>query len=324
MNRFDRITALLVQLQSRRVVKGPELAARFDVSLRTIYRDLRTLEAAGVPICGEAGVGYSLAEGYRLPPVMFTREEATALLTAEKLATRLTDPEMARLSQLAMDKLRAVLRRPDRDYLEVLSTRLLVLTQPRYRLTSPETSANGTQQQLLDAIAHQRVVRLDYRAGYHGTPSRRDVEPIGLYFGQYWHMVAFCRLRQDFRDFRLDRIMELQRLDEVYAARPDTLQTYWARLAAERQDLVAVVRFGPEVLPQVHENKHLLGWRHERTWSDGWVEMTLQPGCLERLSRWLLLFAGQVQVVSPPQLLGLVRARAQAARNFFCDPVRDC
>ncbi|MFD2784975.1 helix-turn-helix transcriptional regulator [Hymenobacter rubripertinctus] len=324
MNRFDRITALLVQLQARRVVKGSELAARFGVSLRTIYRDLRTLEEAGVPICGEAGVGYSLAEGYRLPPVMFTREEATALLTAEKLATRLTDTEMARLSQLAMDKLRAVLRRPDRDYVEALSTRLLVLAPPRHRPALPDLPASGTQQPLLDAIAHQRVVRLDYRAGYHGTPSRRDVEPIGLYFGQYWHMVAFCRLRQDFRDFRLDRIVGLQRLDEVYAPRPDTLQTYWARLAAERQDSVAVVRFGPEALPQVHENKHLLGWRHERAWPDGWVEMTLQPGCLERLSRWLLLFAGQVQVVSPPELLGLVQARAQATFNFFCAPVRAC
>ena len=83
MNRFDRITAILIQLQAKRSVKGQEMADRFGVSLRTVYRDLRTLEQAGVPLCGEAGVGYSLAEGYRLPPVMFTREEATALLTAK-------------------------------------------------------------------------------------------------------------------------------------------------------------------------------------------------------------------------------------------------
>jgi predicted DNA-binding transcriptional regulator YafY len=84
MNRFDRIVALLIQLQTRRVVSGPALAAQFGVSLRTIYRDIRTLELAGVPVFGEPNVGYSLAEGYRLPPVMFTREEAAALLTAEK------------------------------------------------------------------------------------------------------------------------------------------------------------------------------------------------------------------------------------------------
>ncbi|MBC8083328.1 MAG: HTH domain-containing protein [Hymenobacter sp.] len=79
------MTAILIQLQAKRSVKGPEMAERFGVSLRTVYRDLRTLEQAGVPLCGEAGVGYSLAQGYRLPPVMFTREETTALLTAEKL-----------------------------------------------------------------------------------------------------------------------------------------------------------------------------------------------------------------------------------------------
>jgi hypothetical protein len=116
MNRFDRITAILLQLQARRVV-----------SLRTIYRDLRTLELAGVPLYGEAGVGYALAEGYRLPPVLFTHEEATALLTAEKLAARLTDAPTALLTSTAMNKLRAVLRPPDRDHLAALTPHIQVL-----------------------------------------------------------------------------------------------------------------------------------------------------------------------------------------------------
>jgi predicted DNA-binding transcriptional regulator YafY len=126
MNRFDRITAILIQLQARRVVSGPALAAQFGVSLRTIYRDLRTLELAGVPLFGEAGVGYSLAEGYRLPPVMFTHEEAAALLTAEKLAAQLTDAATAQRSGAAMDKLLAVLRHSDRDYLETLTPHIQV------------------------------------------------------------------------------------------------------------------------------------------------------------------------------------------------------
>jgi predicted DNA-binding transcriptional regulator YafY len=81
-NRFDRIVAILIQLQSKKIVKAQELSKRFDVSLRTIYRDIRTLEVAGVPIYSEAGVGYSLVEGYRLPPVMFTREEAESFIAA--------------------------------------------------------------------------------------------------------------------------------------------------------------------------------------------------------------------------------------------------
>ena len=85
MNKFDRIVAILIQLQSRRIVKAQDLADRFNVSLRTIYRDIRSLQTAGVPIASEAGIGYELVEGYRLPPVMFTREEASSFVAAEKL-----------------------------------------------------------------------------------------------------------------------------------------------------------------------------------------------------------------------------------------------
>src|SRR5699024_8506905 len=92
--RFDRIVAILIQLQSKKVIKAQELADRFQVSLRTIYRDIRSLETAGVPLYGEAGTGYSLMEGYRLPPVMFTREEAGSFVAAEKLMQHFTDKNL--------------------------------------------------------------------------------------------------------------------------------------------------------------------------------------------------------------------------------------
>src|SRR5688572_19482220 len=91
MNRIVRVIAILIQLQSRRVVKAQDIAERFEISLRTVYRDITTLQEAGVPIIGEVGVGYSIMDGYRLPPVMFTKEEAIAFLTAEKLVEKLTD-----------------------------------------------------------------------------------------------------------------------------------------------------------------------------------------------------------------------------------------
>lgn len=311
MKRFDRIAALLIQLQAHRVVKGADLAARFGVSLRTMYRDLRTLEQAGVPLSSEAGVGYSLADGYRLPPVMFTREEATALLMAEELVAQLTDAHTAALSRTAMDKLRAVLRRPDRDYLAALSPRITILPA-RHPHGTPPLAAN-LHQLLLGSIASRQVVALDYRAGYPGVPSQREVESIGIYFGQYWHLVAFCRLRQAFRDFRLDRIAGLRVLDEQFVARPDTLQTYWAENAARRPVQAAVVRFAPEVLPHVHENKHHFGWVQETPLAEGGLEVAFRVGCLDTLARWLLLFAGQVAVVSPPELRQRARALAQAA-----------
>ncbi|UOG73245.1 YafY family transcriptional regulator [Hymenobacter tibetensis] len=315
MNRFDRITAILVQLQARRLVRGQDLAERFGVSLRTIYRDLRTLEEAGVPLCGEVGVGYSLADGYRLPPVMFTREEATALVTAEKLVTQLTDVHTAQLSKGAMDKLRAVLRRTDRDYLEELSPHITILGGRHQQAAMPLPP--NTHQLLLTGIASRQVVSLDYRAGYHGAPTQRDVEPIGIYFGHYWHVVAFCRLRQEYRDFRLDRIAQLRLHDEQFAPRPETLHTYWQQLAAKRQQQSAVVRFAPEALPHFEENKRYFGWAHEQRLPDGWVEATFLTSQLDYLGRWLLLFTGQVNVVSPLALQEQLRALALAAYEYF-------
>lgn len=315
MNRFDRITAILIQLQARRMVKGQDLAERFGVSLRTIYRDLRTLEEAGVPLCGEAGMGYCLADGYRLPPVMFTREEATALVTAEKLVVQLTDAHTAQLSRGAMDKLRAVLRRTDRDYLEEVSPRITILasrTQPTAMPLAP-----NVHQLLLTGIVNHQVVSLDYRAGYHGAATQREVEPIGIYFGQNWHVVAFCRLRQEYRDFRLDRIAQLRLCDEQFAPRPETLHSYWQQLAARRQQYPAVVRFAPEAVPHFHENKHYYGWAHEQTLPDGWLEVTFLTGQLRSLACWLLLFTGRAKVVSPPALHQQLRELAVAAYECF-------
>jgi len=319
MNRFDRVTAILIQLQAKRVVSGPALAAQFGVSLRTIYRDLRTLEQAGVPLIGEPGVGYSLADGYRLPPVMFTREEATALLTAEKLAARLTDAPTARLSASAMDKLRAVLRRPDRDYLETLAPHIQVLRR------GEQPSQASLHQQLGTAIATQRVVQLEYQAAETGQCSTRDIEPIGLYLSRQWHVVAYCRLRQEFRNFRLDRVQQAMLSAETFIARPETLEQYWAAEASQRSREKVVLHFqasavSPPLAQQLHDTKHQYGWAHEQPLSDGRLEMTLFIGSLPYLAAWLLPYAGAVTVVEPSALQEHLRELAQRAYTFFCPP----
>ena len=319
MNRFDRIVAILMQLQTRRVVSGPALAAHFGVSLRTIYRDIRTLELAGVPLFGEPNVGYSLAEGYRLPPVMFTREEAAALLTAEKLAARLTDAPTARLSGAAMDKLRAVLRRPDRDYLTTLTPHIQVV-----RHTGP-ADESSTYQQLVAAVASQQVVRLQYQATPTDPATVRDIEPIGLYLTQHWHVVAYCRLRQAFRNFRLDRIRELTLGSEFFTPRPETLQHYWAGQASQWQREKVVLRLQlaatpPNLVQRLHDTKRQYGWAYEESLPDGSVEMTLFLGSLPYLAAWLLPYARAVTVVAPPALREQLSELARQAYEFFCRP----
>src|SRR6476620_9303991 len=130
MNRIDRLSAILIQLQSRRLVKAQHLADKFSISLRTVYRDVKALEEAGVPVIGEAGTGYSLMEGYRLPPVMFNLDEATALLTASKLVQSKTDAGISKHYNAALDKIKAILRHAEKEHLEVINNRIEVMTHP--------------------------------------------------------------------------------------------------------------------------------------------------------------------------------------------------
>lgn len=315
--RLARLVALLTLLQTKRLLTATELAQRFSVSTRTIYRDVRTLEQAGIPIVTQDGKGYTMLDGYRLPPVMFTREEAVALLTAEKMAARFTDAPTAERTGTAMDKLRAALRRTDRDHLETISPHIQVL-EPAGQPDRP-----NAYQQLVTAVSAQRVVRLNYCAADANVATTRDVEPIGLYLSQQWHVVAYCRLRQAFRDFRLDRIQHVALREEVFTPRPETLHQYWAAEANRRGREKVVVCFQPtavwaESVQRLHDTKHQYGWAHEQLLPDGRLEMTFFIGSLPYLAAWLLPYAGAVTVLEPPALRQHLCELAQRAHNFFC------
>ncbi len=201
MNRLDRISAILVQLQSRSVVRASDFADRFGVSVRTIYRDIRTLEQAGVPVCGDAGVGYSLVEGYRLPPLMFTPEEALAFLTAEKFMDKLTDSLGSRHFRSGMDKVRAVMRGVQKDYLTTLTEKIAV----HHR--TPETKRPNLLQTVLRSVDDREILSMDY-TNVEGEGSRREIAG-GFFAFTCWYTTAWCHLRSEYRTFRLDRIDNL-------------------------------------------------------------------------------------------------------------------
>lgn len=315
--RLSRLVALLTLLQTKRLVSATELAHRFSVSTRTIYRDIRTLEGAGVPVVTQEGKGYSLVEGYRLPPIMFSREEAMALLTAEKLATGLTDSSTAQLTSTAMDKLRAGLRRVDRDHLETLAPHIQVLGPVE------KPSRPNAYQQLVTAITTQRVAHLHYSAADSTEVIQREVEPIGLYLSQQWHLVAYCRLRQAFRNFRLDRIQHLTVGDEIFTPRPETLPQYWADEVNWRGKEKVVIYFQlsdvlPESVQRLHDTKHQYGWVDEEPLPDGRVAMTFLIGSLPYLATWLLPYAGAVTILEPPALRDHLCQIATRAHHYFC------
>jgi len=213
MNRTDRLNAILIQLQSKRVVKAQEIADRFGISLRTVYRDIRALEEAGVPIGAEAGVGYFLQETYHLPPVMFTTDEASALLFGEKLVEKMSDAKLKNDICSAFYKIKSVLNPAEKDYLEKLHERVAVYNM--------NTLGDKYQQlwinEIRDALVSKKVLKISYESKYAEEPVLRNVEPIGLCnYSSRWHLFAWCQLREDYRDFRLDRIIKLETTTENF------------------------------------------------------------------------------------------------------------
>lgn len=295
MNRLDRITAILIQLQSRKVVKAQDIADRFEISLRTVYRDIKALELAGVPIIGEAGVGYSIMDGYRLPPVMFTHQEATAFLTAEKLVDKFTDEATAEQYKNALFKVRSVLRSDEKGMLEDIEDVIHVLKSDRRESPS-------YMYELLKSISDKKAVSIEYYANYKAEVSTRIVEPVGLYYiGDYWHLVAWCTLRNDYRDFRLDRIQQLKNTDVDFTQERMSLEEYMKGYRYKNELITVVVQFSKHLSRFIKEQRMYFGYVSEEDKGDV-VEMTFLTSSLFIFSKWLVSFGNQATIIEPQEL----------------------
>jgi predicted DNA-binding transcriptional regulator YafY len=203
MNRIDRLFAILITLQSKKYVTADFIAEKFSMSVRTVYRDIKALTETGVPISFENHKGYFIVQGYFLPPVSFTTEEANALLLMEAITTRFADKSIQQHYATALNKVKAVLRGSQKDKLEQLGEQITSYTPCGYENDFAYLS------DLQTAIAARHTVKIHYQNNA-GEVSEREVEPIGLiFYALNWHMIAWCRLRQGYRDFRASRILSL-------------------------------------------------------------------------------------------------------------------
>lgn len=220
--RIARLTAILTRLQSDRLVTANQLAAKFSVSVRTIYRDIKTLELAGVPVYTQGGKGYRLMDGYKLPPVMFTEHEANALITAVHLVNKTNDSSLIDEYSTAIDKIKAVLRLATKEKASLLSQRIAI--SPAFR----ENGASDSLTQIQAALTGFKVLKIKYQNGNSEDSTEREIEPFGLYYSleESWLVIAFCRLRNDFRMFRLDRIKSLTITDKIFTPHEMTLASY--------------------------------------------------------------------------------------------------
>ncbi|MEQ8364018.1 MAG: YafY family protein [Cyclobacteriaceae bacterium] len=201
MNRVDRLVGILTVLQSRKYSTAEKIAEKFDISVRTVYRDIKALGEIGIPVSFENNKGYFIVSGYFLPPVSFSTEEANALVLITSLAERFADKTTAKYSSQALDKIRSVLRSSDREKSEKLVSRIKVL--------SPHSNDNKYLSEVQDAISTNIILHITY-TDLKNAKSQREIEPIGmLYYTDQWHIIAWCWQRHDYRDFIVKRINTL-------------------------------------------------------------------------------------------------------------------
>ncbi|MBI3991953.1 MAG: YafY family transcriptional regulator [Candidatus Lambdaproteobacteria bacterium] len=229
MRRADRLFQIVQLLRRRRITTAARLADELEVSERTIYRDVRDLSLSGVPIQGEAGVGYYLPPGFDLPALMFTPEEIAALVLGARLVRTWADVELARAAGSALGKVESAL--PERLKAHVAEAALFA---PDLHRNEP---AKGHLALLRAALTARRKVHCAYTRE-DGVRSSRVIQPLGLFFwGAKWTLVGWCELRDAFRHFRLDRMRRLQLLDDTFADVPGrTLQDFFNSMGAAAAD----------------------------------------------------------------------------------------
>lgn len=219
--RISRLTSIVTIFKSKSLVTARELADKYQVSTRTIYRDIRTLENSGIPIVTEEGLGFTLMDGYNMPPVAFTEKEALALITTEQLIIRNKDESIIEHYGTAMTKIKSVLRNSSKNKAELLSQRIVF----RNNRENFKTSAFVVDLQI--AITNYQLIQIKYHSLEEVT-TLRLVEPFAIYSTQdNWLLIAFCRLRNEFRKFRVDCIKQMVFLPDTFESHNMTLQEFF-------------------------------------------------------------------------------------------------
>ena len=297
--------AIVLELQARGHARAEDLARTFEVSKRTIYRDITALSEARVPIVAAPGTGYRLMEGYFLPPLSFTPDEAAMLVLGAHAVRFAVDAPYRMAAQVALRKLEAALPAASRERVQELYESM--------RIFGGWTSAEDGDKvgALRGAVLERRVVRLRYHSPRHDAPGERDVEPYSLLFYRgVWHLNAYCRLRGDMREFRLDRVDALTVLDEQFERDPERAER--SRRDRERRPLTVRVRFAIRVLRWVREERHW-GFRAEEP--DGVMVFAVDEPA--DIAPWLLRWGAAAQVLEPASVREAVAREAEQIANMY-------
>lgn len=222
MSQLPRLISILTLLKSKRLITAVEISQKFDVSLRTIYRDIKKLEQAGVPVITIEGKGYSIMDGYTVSPIQFRQEEVNALITAEKIIAQSKNDSLITEFGSALTKIKSTFQSTMQTKSELLDAKMLVVSTTKSNLQSNALST------LQMAMTNFHLVKIKYQKAKSNEISEREIETSAIYcFDEVWMVIAWCHLRNDYRNFRIDRILELHLLNDKFEDRKFDLREYF-------------------------------------------------------------------------------------------------
>jgi predicted DNA-binding transcriptional regulator YafY len=312
--RFDRILQIFFLLQSRSVVTAEELTERFEISLRTVYRDLRALETAGVPIVNHPGNGYAIMEGFRLQPSRFSQEEVLSLMIADKIMQTHETQFIKRHFEAALVKIKSSFHVHQKNDLLDLEDKLHFNKHASARDYLPNIIDI-----LLNSTLKKKIVNLQYEKSPDSEPTMRRVETVGVFYEHSsWYVMAYCHLRHDYRNFRLDRIKKVSLSDEGFTRVHLTVNEL--RKKDEPKTVTdIVIKIEQEYAGYIYWERQSFGFKHEEV-SDRHMVMhfccTLPP---TYFVRWFMKFADVGEIVEPvylqTQLVDLLTKSLQKANE---------
>lgn len=304
MNRIDRLFAILLTLQRKRRVRAQDLAQQFEISKRTIYRDMSALNQMGIPIAAMPGEGFELVEGFYVPPLMFKEEEAVALSLGLRLLTQQAAGSLTQSADSALAKITVALPEQVRARSEALTDVIGFITPgQKFDLDDPQLLV------IQKAIQEKRVIHIRYHGYQKDEVTERDVEPHQLFYSDgVWYLEGYCRLRKDIRAFRLSRIERMTALRETFSKRR-------TGKPGEQKKIEIRIRFSKNIARWVRERQHY-GFQREETLPDG-VLMVYEVHDVSEMTAWILGWGEAAEALSPKELRKSLRETAQKLANLL-------
>jgi predicted DNA-binding transcriptional regulator YafY len=311
MNRIDRLVGIILYLNSKKIVLASELAAHFGKSQRTIYRDMQALYDAGLPIAAEPGEGYSVVKGDYLPPMTFTPGEASALLMGTEFVIKKADISLRKDAQSALLKIKSILKDDTKEFIDVIDKSIMVYNQ--------NTIHKNVLSNIQNSIANNLLIHLKYYSLSKNEVTEREIEPMGLiHYGENWRIIAFCRLRKDFREFRINRINSIKFLETEFKRKKHfSLSEFVSKEFQIRNPFEIKIWFDKKAARIVKE-KYSSGLINEEQVKDGFIlTFMYSKDKIDDITNWILLFHKSAKIISPDKMKDLILTKIEEIKNIY-------